>query len=116
MRAPGKDFKVVKLSVPYDNYLLDNYGNVYNRYGHRLAKDLNIKGYLKVALYYKGRRKWELLHRLVAFHFCAEPWQKPNFDGYDVHHHDRNRQNNYWRNLRVWPKVYHMVEHLNERI
>ena len=56
--------------------------------------DVNIAGYLKVQLNKNGKRKWHLVHRLVAQHF--DPDYNP---ANDVNHKDKNKKNNSIDNL-----------------
>jgi hypothetical protein len=56
----------------------------------------NNLGYLQIKLISaNGKRKGELIHRLVALHFVDNPEGKPEVD-----HIDHNRQNNNADNLR----------------
>lgn len=56
----------------------------------------NNNGYLQIKLIAaNGKRKNELIHRLVALHFIDNPESKPEVD-----HIDRDRQNNNANNLR----------------
>ena len=55
----------------------------------------NNSGYLQIKLIaVNGKRKGELVHRLVALHFIENPEGKP-----EVNHIDRDKQNNSVENL-----------------
>lgn len=55
----------------------------------------NNKGYLQIKLIAaNGKRKGELVHRLVALTFIDNPEGKP-----EVNHIDRNKTNNHVENL-----------------
>lgn len=59
-----------------------------------IATDYNSNGYLRNNLW-KGNKQYHLLnHRLVGFVWVPNPFLKPL-----IHHEDRDRHNNYWRNL-----------------
>lgn len=64
-------------------------------FGHILTPQANHRGYFKVALMVNGKRKYRLIHRIVADAFL------PLVDGaYFVDHRDRNKANNGAKNLR----------------
>ena len=55
---------------------------------------LNNKGYKYICLTKNNKRKWELIHRLVARHFIPNPENKPH-----INHKDGNPKNNHISNL-----------------
>lgn len=83
------------------NYLIDEYGNIFSLKSNKYLKPYVDKdGYLAITKYEKGNRKHYKIHRLVAEAFIDNTNNKPCID-----HIDRNRMNNYYKNLRyVTPK------------
>ena len=55
---------------------------------------INKDGYCYVEIRYKNKRKNYLIHRLVAFCYLPNPFNKET-----VNHKDGNKQNNYKGNL-----------------
>lgn len=83
--------------IIFGNYTIDEYGNVYSQISKKYLKQLKDKdGYLYVRILGKIRK----IHRLVALNFLDNVDNKPCVD-----HIDRNKTNNYYKNLRwVTPK------------
>lgn len=73
---------------------LDRFDGIRDLEGQPIKPNLKQNGYLQVGLRKKGKRKWELIHRLVAIHFIDNPENKPQ-----VNHIDGNKQNNSIYNL-----------------
>ena len=80
----------------FENYTIDEYGNIYSKYRNKYLKHLLDKdGYHYVWLSKeKGQRRYKV-HKLVAQAFIPNPNNKPQID-----HIDRNKSNNYYKNLR----------------
>lgn len=80
----------------YPNYQISNQGRVWSTYRQRCLKPYkNNSGYLATHLIaINGKRKNELIHRLVALAFIDNPEGKP-----EVNHIDRNKENNNVENL-----------------
>ena len=81
----------------YPGYQISNLGRVWSAKSRKyLAGIPNNAGYLQVKMIAaNGKRKNELIHRLVALHFVDNPDGKPEVD-----HIDRDRKNNNANNLR----------------
>lgn len=80
----------------YRGYQVSNEGRVWNVKKQRyIATFKNNKGYVMVHMYANnGKRKNELVHRLVALTFIDNKEHKP-----EVNHKDRNKENNNVSNL-----------------
>lgn len=80
----------------FENYTIDEYGNIINiKTNRKMKKHLHSKGYFDIELRgNNGERKKFLVHRLVAKHFL------PDYsDDITIDHLDNNRQNNFYKNL-----------------
>lgn len=80
----------------YPGYQISNKGRVWSTKSNRCLKPyLNNSGYRMINIQaINGKRKGELIHRLVALHFLDNPEKKP-----EVNHIDRNKENNCVENL-----------------
>ena len=80
----------------YPYYQISNLGRVWNAKTQRYLKaSKNNNGYYQINLIaINGKRKKELIHRLVAIVFIPNPDKLP-----EVEHKDRNRANNNVENL-----------------
>ena len=81
----------------YPGYQISNMGRIWSTKSNQYLKPfLNNSGYrminIKAA---NGKRKGELIHRLVAIHFVDNPDKRTEVD-----HIDRNKENNCSDNLR----------------
>lgn len=77
-------------------YQVSNYGRVWSVIKSQFVKQhINNDGYCQVRLYFgDGRKKHEMVHRLVALAFLPNPNNLPQ-----VNHKDENKENNYVENL-----------------
>lgn len=81
-------------------YMVSNTGKVKSLNYRRTGKEgilkgrINDKGYLRVELCKDGRKKWYMIHRLVAHAFLENSQNLPV-----VNHKDENKQNNCVQNL-----------------
>ena len=81
--------------VGFDNYEVSNLGRVRNiESGRTLKPFLQPNGYLGLCLYENNKRKYLLLHRIIATAFIDNPEGKPQ-----VNHIDENKLNNDLSNL-----------------
>ena len=79
----------------FEKYEVSNLGKVRNIKSGRLLKPyLNPNGYLGLCLYENNKRKYLLLHRIIATAFIDNPGKKPQ-----VNHIDENKLNNDLSNL-----------------
>jgi hypothetical protein len=80
----------------YDNnYMVSNMGRVMSiRYGKRIMKAQNSKGYNRICLHKNKLQYYHSIHRLVAIEFIDNPMNLPN-----INHIDFNRSNNNISNL-----------------
>lgn len=79
----------------HENYMATTWGRIISKKtGEAITPEVHTKGYLRVYLYDKGKRKHYKVHRLVAETFIPNPEGKPH-----VNHIDGNNQNNSVSNL-----------------
>jgi len=82
--------------IGYENlYQISNLGRIKNNRGKILKLKTDTNYYLSIRLSKLNRKKYYLIHRLVATHFLPNPQNKSEID-----HIDTNRQNNCVSNLR----------------
>lgn len=84
-----------KLISGYDNYYIDELGNVYKN-NIKLKPSDNGVGYLNIKLKKDGYRKHYYVHRLVWETFNGVVPQ-----GYEINHKDHNKYNNELSNLEI---------------
>lgn len=91
-----QNMEIFKDIKGYPDYQISNKGRVWNCKRQRyVAQHKNNRGYYMVHLNaVNGKRKTELVHRLVALTFIDNPNNLP-----EVEHKDRNRENNCVDNL-----------------
>ena len=85
-------------------YYVSNYGRVksYKKYYATILKPMKNKGgYLRVQIFFNGIMRNMLISRLVAGAFMEQP---KNISMYQLHHINRNRQDNRLENL-IWLRV-----------
>ena len=82
--------------IDYPNYLIYSDGRVFNKkYNRFLKSNINRYGYQYIDLYYGGKRKKYVIHRLIAIHYIPNPENKPEVD-----HINRIKTDNRIENLR----------------
>ena len=86
----------------YENYTVDENGIIFNKKRNRQAKPfLNAYGYPAIYLSSNGKRKYFLIHRLVAMAFI------PNPNNYkEINHKDENPNNPNVNNLEWCTRKY----------
>lgn len=91
----------------YPNYKVSNLGHVMSiNYGIMSNNKINKGGYNIVKLYKDGKRKYHLVHRLVAMAFV----DNPNPEKFNiVNHIDENKLNNRWDNLEWCDIAYNVT-------
>ena len=84
----------------YPNRLICSDGSIYHaKNGKKMALKPGKGKYLRARLYKNGKEYYSWVHRMVAYCFSdISP------EGLEVHHNDRNRQNNNDYNLKVMTK------------
>ena len=83
----------------YPYYSISNLGRIHSLIKNRILKpSIDKQGYLHIGLYSNNKRKFFLVHRLVAEHFLSSK-------SLEVNHRDGNKNNNTVKNLEwVTPK------------
>lgn len=89
-------------------YTISEYGDVYNKFGHKMASHDNGRGYLVVWLTLPQGRKIFGIHRLVALCFINNPENLP-----EVNHIVPDKLNNHYKNLE-WVDRGRNIEHAYE--
>lgn len=83
----------------YPDRIICSDGQIYNKKGIKMAPKKGKGGYLRNRGYRNGKEIYYWIHRMVAYAFSdISP------KGLQVHHNDRNRQNNNDYNLKVMTK------------
>lgn len=89
----------------YENYLIDENGNIYSKHSKRfITPCLRKDGYMLVGLYNNGYRKNFQVHRLVAETFVPNPDNLPQ-----INHKDENKTNNNVSNLEWCSAQYNLT-------
>lgn len=89
----------------YENYLIDENGNVFSKNVNRFLKQgVNEKGYMTVTLYKNDVRLKTFVHRLVALAFIPNPNNLPQ-----INHKDENKKNNNVHNLEWCDNRYNQM-------
>jgi len=79
----------------YPNYLIYEDGRIWSNYNKGRWLKPQFNAYFRISLFKDGKRKFFLIHRLVAIHFIPNPENKPCVD-----HIDGITTNNNVSNLR----------------
>ena len=79
----------------FENYLIDENGNVYSLITHKAINPYCKRGYLRVRLNKDGKRYDIGVHKLVALTYLEDSFE----EGLEVNHKDANRKNNNVDNL-----------------
>lgn len=87
-------------------YVVSTDGDIYNiTTGRKLVPEITNRGYQRVLIYYKGKRKHCAVHRLVADAFLPNPRNLP-----EVNHKNGNKLKNSVYNLE-WCTAEYNVRH-----
>lgn len=87
----------------YDNYTIDEKGNIFNK-DKALLKPWNNRGYRQVSLYKNGIRKSQNVHRLMALTYLPDYYEKPQ-----VNHINGNKVDNRLENLEMCTHIENSV-------
>ena len=87
-----------------NTYQVNNIGQIRNR-SKILKQSINQYGYYQVSLYKNGKKKTELVHRLVGITFIPNPDNKLT-----INHIDGNKLNNNLNNLE-WATMKEQIHH-----
>ena len=83
----------------FPNYVIHPVGTVLKIYKHKtreMKSWKDRKGYMRIALINNGKRKFFLVHRLLALHFIPNPENKPCIDHIDAVKDNNNLHNLEW--------------------
>ena len=107
-----EQWKTVEIDgVTYKDYEVSTKGRIRNVKTGRILKQQKTKiGYLQIGLPKDKKKKWFLVHRLVATAFIPNPHGLT-----DVDHIDKNRQNNCVENLRWLSHENNLPDSLKQR-
>lgn len=83
-----------KIIDDFTDYKVNEKGEVYSIKTNKILKQYKKKNYLGVCLYKDNKRKFRLVHRLVANAFIDNPYNLPQ-----INHKDENTMNNNVSNL-----------------
>ena len=100
-----KAYKIIKKIPTFKNYLITEYGDVYNTITKKFIKPNNNFDYIKINL----KNKNYFSHRLVALTFLSKSYKL----NYIVNHKDGNKQNNHFSNLE-WITNSENIKHAYE--
>lgn len=78
----------------FENYSIDEKGNVFNNKNKQIKPSLNNKGYLRLSLRKNKIKYYFSVHRLVALNYLINSNNYPQ-----VNHIDGNKTNNHYSNL-----------------
>jgi DNA-binding XRE family transcriptional regulator len=105
--------EIWKIIEDFSDYSVSNLGRVKriipDKHNHKLKilkQNKNSGGYFKVDLWKNGKYKTKYIHRLVF-----ETHIGKLEEGYDAHHINENRENNFVENLEKVPKKEHISFH-----
>ena len=84
----------MKKIVGYENYEIDECGNIFNSKGMKMRDFKSQKGYRIVQLRSNGKSRTQFVHRLLGCAYIDNPDNKP-----ELNHIDGDRTNNVVENL-----------------
>lgn len=80
----------------FDNYEVNEYGVIRNKYTEKILSSKNDRGYERVALYDHGIRSMKQVHRIVAESFIDNPCNKDEVNHINGDKRDNRSQNLEW--------------------
>ena len=92
------NWKIIK---GFTDYKVNENGEVYSIKRNKILKQYEKKNYLGVYLYQDNKKKFRLVHRLVANAFIPNPNNLPQ-----INHKDENSKNNNVKNLEWCTQKY----------
>lgn len=90
-----------KIIEDFTDYKVNENGEVYSIKRNKILKQYEKKNYLGVYLYQDNKKKFRLVHRLVANAFIPNPNNLPQ-----INHKDENSKNNNVENLEWCTQKY----------
>lgn len=89
----------------FNNYTIDESGNVYHLSGRKIGTRVTPKGYVQTWLTQNSKTKYRFIHRLVADTFIVK-----DSENLEVNHKDGNKLNNHVSNLE-WVTRHENIRH-----
>ena len=102
------EWRFKKLAKYPDRIICDD-GSIYNRKGKRLSLKPSRGKYLRCRMYKNKKEYYGWVHRMVCYAFVG------NCSNMDVHHKDKDRQNNHWWNFEIKTEKEHYETHRMEQ-
>ena len=97
----------------FPRYMISNYGRLKSCIGtEKILKPSKVKGYLIVKLSGKPTEQGKYKHKCFKVHRLVSKYFSEGFaDDKHVHHLDKQRDNNYYKNLMCLSKAEHAAIH-----
>jgi len=99
-----------KVLDEYPTRIICSDGTFYNLKGKKLNLKPSKNKYLRIRMYKNGREFYKWAHRMVYHAFKGDP------KGLEIHHEDKDVQNNYYINLTGLTPKKHRYYHKKKKV